>query len=73
MSNAWNSVSSNLTRHIFRGHCLWEFPGDRTVTPPILGAVKPAFEDVSVGIFWLSPLPSRNQIEAPTQLGNCNE
>ena len=29
-------------------------------------AVKPAFEDVSVGIFWLSPLPRRDQIEALT-------
>jgi hypothetical protein len=28
--------------------------------------VKPAFEDVSVGIFWLSPLPSHKTKSSPT-------
>jgi hypothetical protein len=38
--------------------------GGKTAVAAFLKAVKPALEDVSVGIFWLSPLPRRNQIEA---------
>lgn len=35
-----------------------------------MGAVKPAFEDVLRGFFWLSSSPRYDQIEAPTQFGN---